>query len=231
MKLSLLVPVYGSEKILEKSYEHLKKAAQLITKDYEILFRYDCSPDNSYEVLKRIAKKDKKVRIFRNEKNNGLGFTLRNLFKDAKGEFVIYLDADAYMCFHLEDIKRLMKEINKYDVVIASRYKESTKNVPLYRIYPSVIYFWVYRILFGLNIRDIGSGFVIFRKNALDSIKLISDGFDIHLEIYCKLRRAGFKIKELPVYYKHWYGGSFDILKHGPKTLLNTFRIWIEMFK
>lgn len=225
MKLSLLIPVYGSEKILEESHKHFKKAAELITKDYEILFRYDCSPDNSYEVLKRIAKKDKKVRIFKNEKNMGIGFTLRNLFKDSKGDYVIYFDADAYKCFRLGDIKKLIDEIKNYDVVIASRYKESKENVPWYRIYPSEIYFWIYRILFRLNIRDIGSGFVIFRKKALDLINLVSNGFDIHLEIYAKLKKAGFKIKEIPVFYKHWYGGSFNVLKHGPKTLWSTLKL------
>jgi glycosyltransferase involved in cell wall biosynthesis len=230
MKLSLVVPVYGSEKILEGAYREFTKSAKAITSDYEILFRVDASPDNSEELLKKITKEDKHVKIYSHKPNRGLGYTLKNLFKDAEGDYIIYLDADSYLSFDLEALPLLLKKAENKDVVIASRYLENPE-LPIHRWLASESYNLINRMLFGVSVRDVGSGFVVFRKKAIKSVNLVSDGFDIHIEIYSKLKRNKCSIEEIPVNYKHWEGGSFKIFKHGPKTLMNTFSLWAKMVK
>lgn len=231
MKISAVIPVYNSSKILFNSYKNIKNELKKITKDYEILFRNDVSKDESWDALKKIAQKDRKVKIFSNSENRGLGFTLRKLFNDAKGDYVIYFDADAYLCFDLGLLKKFLKIMeDEADVVIASRYEKKDSSIPFYRVYPSKFYNLLNRILFNISIEDIGSGFVVFKKKVLRRVNLKSDGFDIHIEMFAKIKRAGFRIKEVPVTYKHWYGGAFDVLKHGPKTLLNTLRLWYKLF-
>lgn len=226
MKISIVIPVYGSAEILEEGHAFISKILKDITSEYEILYRNDCSPDNSQVILDRLAAKDKKVRIFINPKNMGLGYNLRNLFNDAQGEYVIYLDADAYQCFDLTLIKKFIDDMKDREVTIASRYEVATRQIPWYREYPSTIYYLINKILFGISLRDVGSGFVIFKKKALNKINLASNGFDIHVEIFAKLAKTGAKIQEIPITYKHWYGGSFDVFKHGPKTLLNTIKLF-----
>lgn len=228
MKLSLVVPVYGSEKILEKAHKEFTKAVKSVTNDYELLFRIDDSPDNSEQVLKKIISKDKKVKIFSHKPNKGLGYTLRKLFQDAKGDYIVYFDADAFLSFDLEMFPVLFKKTKTSDAVIASRYVKSPQ-VPFYRHFASEIYSLINNTLFGIRIRDIGSGFVIFKKKAIRNINLTSDGFDIHIEIYSKLARKKYKIEEVPATYKHWRGGSFKVFKHGPKTLLNTILLGFRM--
>lgn len=227
MKISTCIPVYNSEKILIDSYKSIKKELEKITKDYEILFRNDCSKDNSLEVLKKIS--DKKVKVFSNERNRGLGFTLRNLFKDAEGSVVIYFDVDAFLCFDLSLLKRFLEELKSCDVIIASRYELG--DVPLCREIPSILYYGLNKILFKVKIRDAGSGFVIFKSATLKNINLCSDGFEIHAEIFAKIHRAGFRIKEVPVFYKAWRGGSFSVVEHGFKTLADTLKVWWKLRK
>jgi len=225
MKLSIVVPVYNSSKIIEDSYEKFKEVAEKITKDYEILFRDDFSKDNSKNILSKIVKKDKKVKIFLNDKNYGLGYTLRNLFKDASGRYVVYFDMDAPLSFDLDNFPIFLDKCDDCYSVIASRYVENPL-LPFSRWFVSEFYYVINKILFNINIRDIGSGFVIFKKEALDILDLNCDGFDIHIEIFAKLQKNGFNVKEVPVAYRHWTGGSFRIFKHGPKTLFNTFKLW-----
>lgn len=230
MKISAVVPVYNSGKILWDSYNNIKRELEKITSDYEILFRNDGSKDRSEAVLKEISEKDKKVRIFSNPIGKGLGFTLAKLFKDALGEFIVYLDADAYLCFDLSKLSDFLKIMqNDADVVIASRYKNKNNRIPVYRIYPSRAYNMVTRLLFRINIQDIGSGFVFFRKKILENINIESHGFDVHVELFAKIKRLGFKIKEVPISYEHWYGGSFNLLKHGPITFLKTLNLWLKI--
>ena len=223
LKLSAVIPVYNSGEIIFGTYESIKKEFERITDDYEILFRNDGSTDNSEEVLKKITEKDKKVQFFSNS-NHGLGYVLRKLFKDANGDYVFYFDADAYLSFDLAVLPKLLNKMNDADVVIASRYKKV--KVPLSRRIPSLIYSKINRLLFGIDIVDVGSGFVLFKKEALDKVKLSSNGFNIHVELFTKIKKIGFKLIEVPVTYSHWEGGSFKILKHGPVTLIETFKLW-----
>jgi glycosyltransferase involved in cell wall biosynthesis len=220
--LSVVIPVYNSGEILFGTYENVKKELEKITDNYEILFRNDGSTDDSQEVLEKIAKKNNRVKIFLNE-NRGLGFVLRRLFKDASGDFIIYFDADVYLSFDLNVLPRLLEKTNNADVVVASRYHRNNK-IPFYRLIPSLIYRFINRLLFGINISDTGSGFVIIKKKVLNEINLNSDGFDIHIEFYTEIKKAGFKIKEVPVKYSHWGSGSFKVLKYGPTTLINTLK-------
>jgi len=230
MKISAIIPVYNSGKILNETYKNIDAELKKITDEYEILFRDDGSKDNSREILDKLSKK-KNVKVFFNEENKGLGYTLRNLFKDSKGEYIIYFDADAYLCFDLGLLPHFIEKMSDNDVLIASRYERKDRNIPFYRIYPSRIYNVINNILFDLNIEDIGSGFVIFKKRVLDNINLESNKFDIHIELFSKIKKAGYKIEEVSVNYDHWYGGSFDVFKHGPKTLLNTFKLWYKLRK
>ena len=221
MKISVLIPVYNSGEILLDTYKNIKQALEKNKNDYEILFRNDGSTDNSKKILKRIVKNDKKVKFFSNT-NHGLGFVLRHLFKDATGDILIYMDADAYLSFDLNMLPRMLKETQDFDAVIASRYKNGI--IPIHRLIPSRIYKIINMLLFGINVDDVGSGFVVFREDAINSLELNSDGFDIHIEIFTKLRRAGFKILEIPVRYSHWQDGSFSVFSHGPRTLMNTIK-------
>jgi glycosyltransferase involved in cell wall biosynthesis len=230
MKISAIIPVYNSSKILEDAYKNIDNQLKKITDNYEILFRDDGSKDDSRDVLNKLVKK-KNIKVFFNEGNRGLGYTLRNLFNDSKGEFIIYFDADAYLCFDLGLLNHFIEKMKDVDVIIASRYEKHTRKIPFYRVYPSRIYNVINNVLFNLDIEDIGSGFVIFKKNALNNIDLQSNDFDVHIELFAKLKKAGYKIEEIPVNYNHWYGGSFDVFKHGPKTLLNTFKIWYRLRK
>lgn len=228
MKFSIIIPVYGSEKILRDSYGEISKAIKGVTESYEILFRVDGSPDNSLDVLKSLAKKDERVKVYVNKTNRGLGYTLRKLFEDAKGEHLIYFDADAFLCFDLSFLPTIINRVEEADAVIVSRYFYNPL-LPFHRWLASEVYHVLNRVLFSIDIRDIGSGFVVFRKNALQSLRLKSDGFDIHAEVFVKMAKKGYKILEVPLAYKHWSGGSFRLLRHGPKALVNTLKLWRDI--
>lgn len=225
MKLSIAIPIYNAENILLNSYRKLKNLLEETGKDYEILFRNDASKDNSLCILKQIAQKDNKVRIFSHNPNIGLGYTLRKLFKSAQGEIIIYLDID--LSFDMSVFHSFLSQMKDTDVILASRYAGLPKEIPMKREFLSRLYHLLSRMLFNISVKDIGSGFVIFRKKVLDQIKLTSRCFGIHIDLFVQIQKAGFKIKEIPVKYIHNYMvGTFRVLKHGPKALSETFKVW-----
>ncbi len=224
MKISFIIPIYNAEEFILDSYVRIKSEVEKVTEDYEIIFRNDASSDKSEQILRAVTERDKKVKLFSNKSNRGLGYTLRRMIDDASGDIIVYLDAD--LSFDISALPILLKEIQTADVVVASKYTGAKTKIPFYRLFSSRVYYFINKILFGLNLTDIGSGFLVFKKSVLDGIVLSSDGFEFHIEFFTKIMKNGYKVKEISVKYDHRDYGSFRILKHGPKTLTSTLRYW-----
>ena len=90
-KISLIIPIYNGEKYLRNCIDHI--LAQTFT-DFEVIFINDCTPDNSVEIIKEYAAKDKRFRIINNRKNIGQGASRNKAIKAAKGEYLMFQDQD-----------------------------------------------------------------------------------------------------------------------------------------
>jgi len=230
-KISIAVPCYNEEEIIGDTYLRIKEEAEKLPgRDYEIMFADDGSKDRTLQILKEIADKDKKVKILSHYPNRGMGYSHRQLFKNATGDIIIILDADlstpASIIFPL--IKALNQE--KLDAVIASRYAGIYGQVPFFRDFPSWLYYFLNKLLFGFKIRDTQSGFVAFNALPIKSLKLNSERFEIHVELWAKMQKKGYKFKEIPAeYVARIEGSKFNILTDGPRTVLQTFRIWWDL--
>ena len=92
MKVSVIVPVYNTEKYLKKCIDSLLKQN---FEDYEIIVINDLSPGNAEEIIK--SYNDKKIVYIKNKTNKGIGYN-RNLgIKKAKGEYICFIDSDDYV--------------------------------------------------------------------------------------------------------------------------------------
>lgn len=92
-KVSIIVPVYNSEKYVGRLIESLR--AQDFT-DFEAIFINDGSKDNSLRVLKEFAKKDARIRVF-SQKNQGIAKTRNFGIKKARGEYLMFMDNDDWV--------------------------------------------------------------------------------------------------------------------------------------
>lgn len=92
MKVSVIVPVYNTEKYLKNCIDSLLKQN---FEDYEIIVINDLSPGNAEEIIN--SYNDKKIVYIKNKTNKGIGYN-RNLgIKKAKGEYVCFIDSDDYV--------------------------------------------------------------------------------------------------------------------------------------
>lgn len=227
-KISIAVPCYNEEEIIEDTYKKIKKQAEkLPKKNYEIMFANDGSKDKTFEILKKIAEKDKKVKILSHYPNKGMGYSHRQMYKHATGDIIIILDAD--LSTPPSIIFPLIKTLNQksLDMVIASRYAGIKGKIPVSRDIPSWCYYTMNKILFGLKVRDSQSGFVAFKADKIKNLRLTSDRFEIHMEILGKMQKKGYKIKEIPAeYVARVEGSKFNVLIDGPKTVLRTLKVW-----
>ena len=112
MNLSIIVPVYNSSKILKILVKRIKK--NLRTKNYEIIFVNDASLDNSWNEIKKISKKNKKVKGINLSENFGQHSAIFAGLKYAKGKKIITMDDD--LQHPPESIEDIMSKLNKHDL-------------------------------------------------------------------------------------------------------------------
>ncbi|MFI3241432.1 MAG: glycosyltransferase family 2 protein [Alphaproteobacteria bacterium] len=89
IKLSVLIPIYNSAQFLTDSINSILNQT---FKDFELLLLDDCSTDGSFEFISQI--KDKRVKVFRNDKNLGISTTRNKLIDLATGEYLAIMDND-----------------------------------------------------------------------------------------------------------------------------------------
>lgn len=223
VKLSVVIPVYNAQHALEQSIEEIIRILGQNHLTYEILLRDDASIDESKHILEEISSVYPQARCFYNSSNRGLGFTLRELFREAKGEIVIYCDGD--LPFGAEILPILLDEIRPFDIVIASRYKGVKNHVALTRWMVSRFYYYLCKFLFNISARDIGSGSVAIKRDKLQMLNLKTDGFAVHAELYARAKRAGLTMNEIPAKVLSQRLTTFSILKHGLSTLWATIKL------
>lgn len=126
--LSFVIPCYRSEKTISKVIQEIiDVVSERQEYDYEIIAINDCSPDNVYEVLKKIASDNEKVKVINFAKNMGKHSAILAGYSVAKGQYIVNLDDD-YQC-PTPELWRLLEPVEKegYDVSTAnySEKKES----------------------------------------------------------------------------------------------------------
>lgn len=137
-KLSIVVPVYNSEKTIEEVVNKIEIAVSKLNSKFEleIILVNDYSKDNSLEVCKNICKHKSFVKLISFSKNFGQHNALMAGIKMVSGDYIISMDDD--MQTPPDEMSKLIDELerNNYDVVFA---KYKTENKSIFRVFGSFI--------------------------------------------------------------------------------------------
>ena len=117
MKLSFVIPCYRSERTLPAVVAELKSTmAQRPEYDYEIILTEDCSPDGVWQVIRRLAEQDPRIRAIRFTRNFGQHAALMAGLSAVSGDAAFLLDDDGQA--PVDELFKLVDELDKgYDVV------------------------------------------------------------------------------------------------------------------
>lgn len=120
MKLSVISPIYKGEKMLDELVSRIETSVETFTKDYEIILVNDCSPDDSWNIIKEICAKDKKVKGVNLSRNFGQHYAITAGLTESTGEWVVVMDCD--LQDRPEEIPNLYQKAQEgYDTVLAQR--------------------------------------------------------------------------------------------------------------
>lgn len=171
MKISIVSPIYKGEKMLRHLVERCEAAVSTITDDYELILVNDCSPDNSWEVLKGICAEDKHVKAIDHSRNFGQHPAISTGFKYVTGDWVVLMDCD--LQDRPEDIPALYAKAQEgWDVVFARR---GERHDGFFKQLGGKIFHVFFRWLTGIKTdKNIGN-FSIFKRSIVDEIVRIPD--------------------------------------------------------
>ena len=200
MKLAIVIPTYNEGKTLPSLIERLIKQVKNIVDDFNIVIVDDSSPDGTADIARNMAKKFREIIVIQRPTKLGLGAAYKNGFRyvlDKLGsELIIEMDAD-----HSHDpseIPNMIKNIGKYDFLIASRHVKGSATIGwgIWRKLTHSIAVSIARQCAKLDISDPTSGFRMFKNETLQQIdfeKIKSDGYAFQIEVLHQLKQKGMK--------------------------------------
>lgn len=236
MYLSVIIPAYNEEKRLPNTLQETDKYLKNQSYDYEILVIDNGSKDKTAEVVRNLEGTIKGLKLFSGNFGQGKGAAVKKGMQEAQGEFCLFTDADNSTS--VDQVEKMWPEFQKgYGVVIGSRDIKGAILDPPQPFLRNFILgegFKLYRkIIIGLwGIQDTQCGFKAFSKEAAKEIfpkvKIMDFAFDV--EVLLLAKRAGHKIKEIPVYWKNDLESKVKF-KSILKMALDMLRIRVNLLK
>ncbi len=190
MEISVVIPAYNEEENIEELYSKVSKSLKTTKKQHEMIFIDDGSTDSTYEKLEKLSKKDPNLRIIKFRKNFGQSAAWDAGFKQAKGRYILTLDAD--MQNDPEDIPKLLEKIEEgFDVV--SGWRTSRKDSFSKKMFSSFSR-RLRKLVIDDRIHDSGCSLKIYKRECFIDLDLQGE---MHRYIAEILALRGFKIGEV----------------------------------
>ena len=203
MKVGILIPTLNEEESIGEIIDDFRKLG------YSRILVID---GNSTDKTREIAEEKGAEVIIQTGK--GKGQAVKEAFQYMDDDIVVMIDADG--TYMPEDVEKLLEPIKKgvAEHVIGSRLEnfESGAFTRLNLLGNKIINFF-FRMLYGVNLHDILSGYRALTKEVYKSILIQKEGFEVETEMTVETIANGFRIAEVPVHYR----------KRAGRTKLNPF--------
>lgn len=224
--ISTFFPVLNEERTVEKLTLDLLQLLMPLFQDLEVIIINDGSTDKTGEIAEELCRNnDGYVRAIHHDRSKGYGKALKAGFDAARYDLIFFTDGDYQ--FDMNDLYRALPLADNFDLVVG--YRQYRKD-PRYRILLSRGYNLLVWCLFGLRLTDIDCSFKLFKRAAVETINIESDGYFVDTEIIVKSKKKGLRIKEIPVrHLPRAYGESKVRFKHIFVTLCEILKLWKKL--
>ncbi|WMC91642.1 UDP-4-amino-4,6-dideoxy-N-acetyl-beta-L-altrosamine N-acetyltransferase [Kineothrix sp. MB12-C1] len=220
--VSFVIPCYRSEQTISKVVDEITMTIDELNEeirryDYEIILVDDYSPDETYEVIKGLCEKNKKIKGMNLARNFGQHAALMAGFHHVKGDIVICLDDDGQT--PANEMGKLLEEINKGSDVVYARYNH--KRHSLFRNFGSRVNEEMARIMLGKP-RDIYvSSYFAAKRFIVEEMKRYTHSYPYVIGLVLRTTK---RISNVTVHHREREIGTSGY------TLRKLFGLWFNGF-
>lgn len=208
MELSIIIPAYNEANRLPNTLEKIVLYLYGKGTSFELIVVDDGSKDNTAEIVLQASKQYPEIRLVRNDRNYGKGYTVRKGVLEAGGEYILFTDSD--LSTPITELPRLWHALTEegFDIAIGSRSLPEAQILvcqPWYRGLFGQFYPFFVHLLVINDFRDTQCGFKLFRKNVAYRLfsLLKTKGFSFDVEILLRAKISGCQVKEMPVVWSN----------------------------
>jgi dolichyl-phosphate beta-glucosyltransferase len=228
--LSVVIPAYNERERLIRFAPGIVDFLQSRGHAFEIIVVNDGSADDTATVARELSKTFPMLRLIDLNPNRGKGGAVKAGMLDAKGDYVLFTDAD--QSTPITEVDKLLETMDQggYDMAIGSR------SMPGARVeQPQVWYRALAGKLFGIGTRifcisgihDTQCGFKAMKHDVAQKVfpQVTSNSAIFDIEMLVVATREGYRIAEIPVKWVH------DPDTRIPYNLRRAIKIWLELFR
>jgi len=224
--LSIIIPSYNEELRLPQSLEAIADYIKKSGRETEVLVVDDGSNDRTAALAQTFRVRIPLLRVVANGENRGKGYSVRHGMVEARGDIVLFTDAD--LSAPIDEADKLIAALDNHDVAIGSRALDRnliTVHESGFREFAGIIF--NKRIVLWLPFVDTQCGFKAFRRERCEILfeqqRIERFGFDP--ELLYLARHHGLKSVEIPVRWSHSPATKVNMLRDSVQMFLDVFTI------
>ncbi len=232
LKLSVVIPAHNEEGLIEKVALDILDELNRESIESEIIIVNDNSTDATPNIITRLAKEHKNIKVIHRIPPHGFGRAVREGLENITGDVVVTAMGDA--SDDPKDIVRYFRKIEEgFDCVFGSRFIKGAivRDYPLHKLLINRLANTFLQCLFLTRHNDLTNAFKAYRREVIKAIKPIESlYFNITIELPLKALVHEYSIATIPV---NWYGRESGVSKlkirdMGRRYLYIALYVWLQ---
>jgi len=236
LTLSIVIPAYNEERRLPATLDVVFNWLDASPyRDAEVLVVDDGSTDSTAAVMESRAAREPRLVLMQNPGNRGKGFAIRHGMLQAKGDWILFSDAD--LSAPIDELPKLLAAAQEKSaaIVIGSRALDRSLigvHQSQWREMSGILFNRIMRLLTGLPFADTQCGFKLFRRDAARRVFPLQrlDGFSFDVEDLFVAHTLGIPTIEVPVRWNNVEGTKVGMMQ-GIASFADLLRIrwnWLQ---
>jgi dolichol-phosphate mannosyltransferase len=232
VKLSVIIPARDESGCVIGTVSSVLTALRREGIPREIVVVDDGSSDRTAELVEELARRERDVRLVRNQGRHGYGMAVRMGIEQSTGDAVAVFMADA--SDDPADLVRYYRKLEEgYECVFGSRFIHGSRLIdyPPHKLLLNRFANLFIKCLFGLRLNDITNAFKCYRREVIEAIEpLISPHFNLTVEMPLKAIVRGYSYAVIPISWTNRKTGisKLEVKEMGSRYLFIVLYLWLE---
>jgi dolichyl-phosphate beta-glucosyltransferase len=227
-ELSIIIPAYNEELRLPATLSSIAAYMRSSKRNIEVIVVDDGSRDKTVAVAEQFLNEIPSLRVVSNGENRGKGYSVRHGMQEARGDIVLFTDAD--LSAPIEEVEKLLPAMKTNDVAIGSRAMDRsqiTVHESPFREFAGIIFNKIVRLILWLPFVDTQCGFKAFRREPCKIIfeQQTIERFGFDPELLYLARHHGLRSVEISVRWGHSPATKVSMMRDSMMMFVDVFVI------